>query len=105
MFLFNSCDKVIEIVDDIPPSPQSSSLLHISHPGTDQSNDFTTSWVKFTDAAPNGTFQCHECDTHISSKKAIKTHLSTAHSKELDEKEGSVLQVLLIYKRGRMKGV
>ena len=61
--------------------------------GTETNNDFTTSWVKYSDAIANGTFQCHECDQHVSSKKAIKTHLGTMHNKELDEKEGSVLQV------------
>jgi len=65
----------------------------VTDEGTETNNDFTTSWVKYSDAIANGTFQCHECDQHVSSKKAIKTHLGTMHNKELDEKEGSVLQV------------
>ena len=61
--------------------------------GTDATSDFTTAWVKYSEAAPNASFQCHECDKQVGSKKAIKIHLSTLHSKELDDKEDSVLQV------------
>jgi len=58
----------------------------------ESTGDLTTTWVKFADAAPNGSFQCHECDKQIGSKKSLKIHLSTLHNKDIEE-DGSVLQV------------